>query len=357
VDETLRIGIVGLGFGTSVHIPTFLSIDGVRVNAVCGTRIVEAQAIANRFGISAAFDSWEAMMRVAQIDAVSIVVPPRYQSDIVRAALAARKHILCEKPFGNALHEAQEMTTLAGTARCVAVVNFQFRMEPGIRALKDQVRIQTIGRPKAVNVTWVTPGHSDPSRRWSWHHDEVAGGGVISALGCHAFDYVQWICDEDIASVSARSQVLIASRLDSNGTPRNVTAEDTCVMECRMEGGCIVRIDLSRCGTGNGYHHIEIEGTLGRLTYHQESPFTPGTESVMIETAKGKSPVPFRPLQGVGDTRVPAFRELAMRFTAAIRGVPQVDLPQFVDGTRVRRIQDAAKRAAISDRPVLISEV
>ena len=96
--KPLRIGVIGVGFGTVVQIPGFQS-EGVEVAAVCARRQERADKAAADFNIPAAYTDYHKMLQEADIDAVSVVTPPALHHEMVMAALDAGKHVLCEKPF------------------------------------------------------------------------------------------------------------------------------------------------------------------------------------------------------------------------------------------------------------------
>ena len=103
----LRIGIVGVGFGATVHIPAFQS-EGLEVVAVCSRRSERVQEAAAKFGVPNAFTDYDEMLRLPGLDAVSIATPPSLHKEQALAAIAAGKHVMCEKPFALNASEARE---------------------------------------------------------------------------------------------------------------------------------------------------------------------------------------------------------------------------------------------------------
>lgn len=352
--DKLRIGIVGLGFGVAVHLPAFNSLQGAEVIAIADSGSGKRSGRHEQRGIECGLRPWTALVQDDDIDAVSVAVPPFAQSDVVCRALASSKHVLCEKPFGLDVNEAATMFEMAMKAGVVGVVGFQFRMEPGIRALKKEIEKGVIGRILHVDVVWMTEGGARASMPWSWRHDAKQGGGVLGALGCHVIDYLQWMLNARTETVFARGRIAVSSRRDACGLDRDVTAEDSLQICCGFSNDITTRIDVSSCNRSEPGHRIEITGSSGRLLYAHMKPFTPETMSLQIETQSGglrsieleSSP------SAEGDTRIASFRKLASMFVEAIHGKVDGDLPRFQDGYDVQATMAAVRKSLLSKNTV-----
>lgn len=357
----VRIGIVGLGYGAKIQLPAFLSLPDVEVVAVADIDDNRLLDITTSFEDLKAHNDWMNMIADDDIDAISVASPPFLHSEIVCAALASGKHVLCEKPFGIDLDAAMKMYEAVehSNEKLVNAIDFEFRMEPGIVELKHLVDSGMIGQVVRIDVTWFTGGRSDPSLLWSWQHDVEAGGGVLEAFGSHIIDYVEWICQSPIIEVTARSHILINHRKGVDGIERDVTAEDSCDLICGLANGVVASLRFSNCYPFPLGHRIEIYGDCGRLIYAHEPPFLPGSAKLWMETRSRKiSQVKLtEPQSDTGlDTRVLAFRELARRFADAVRGTDVHDLPSFACGLKVRKVLQAARVSLISRKQELVPE-
>jgi len=307
-----------------------------------------------------AWDSWKDAVEGASVDAISVATPPYVQGEIVQAALGAGKHVLCEKPFGMSGKEAALMWEQAQVARLVGAVNFEFRMEPGIAALKRLVESGEIGAVRRIEVRWLTAGGLDPTGRWSWRNDVHLGGGVLNGFVSHVVDYVEWISGGRISRVSARCETVVQERTDGESRTRKVTAEDHCNLACDLAGGVVARMMVSSCASSELGHRIEVNGERGRLIYVHDPPFTPDKASLRIEmNSRGSRTVPLEallPAVGYLDTRIPPFRALAERFVQAASGLTVRDLPGFACGLRVQRILDAARESSRLGKAIPVVE-
>jgi predicted dehydrogenase len=359
--EPLRLVIIGVGFGAQVHLPAFLSIPEVRVIGIADSGSGRAQRVAEKIdqGVRA-WGSWQEAVEAPDVDALSIVTPPGVQAEIVCAAVGAGKHVLCEKPFGLNTKDAARMWEDAQATGRANAVGFEFRMEPGIAALKRLVESGEIGAVRRIEVRWLTAGGLDPTGRWSWRHDAHLGGGVLNGFVSHVVDYVEWISGSCISRVSARCETVVRERTDAEGRTRKVTAEDHCKLACDLAGGVVARMMVSNCTSSELGHRIEVDGERGRLIYVHDPPFTPDKARLLIEiNSRASRTVPLEPLLpavGYLDTRIPPFRALAERFVEAASGLTVRDLPDFACGLRVQRILDAARESSRLGKAIPVVE-
>ena len=136
---TYRVGIVGSGFGGTVHAPAYTLHPAFEAFAIASPN--RAAAIAAERNIPHAFASIEAMLAAVgdQLDVISVASPPFDHHRSVMAALDARKHVLCEKPFALDLVQAEEMAAAAQIAGVATALAFEFRYIPAPRTLRRLV--------------------------------------------------------------------------------------------------------------------------------------------------------------------------------------------------------------------------
>ncbi len=116
--RTLRVGIIGTGgIASGAHIPGYQRTPGVELYAACDVVEERAQAMAEKFSIPHVFTDYEQMLKLPELDVVSVCTPPFAHKDATIAALQAGKHVLCEKPMALNGREAQEMVDAWHAAR------------------------------------------------------------------------------------------------------------------------------------------------------------------------------------------------------------------------------------------------
>lgn len=336
---TLRVGIIGAGFGAAVHLPVFRALEGVSVAAIAdgGSGRAEAAVV----GLADAPDVVDAatIIKRADIDAVSIAVPPSAQADLALRALTAGKAVLCEKPVGRGLAETRALADEAATQGAVNAAGFGFRYDPGIRALRDALSAGGIGAVERIDVAWLTSGGARRDRPWDWRSDRSAGGGIVNNFLVHVADYLRWLTGSEIADAVSRTGIRIAERPGPSAGACSVTAPDVVESLFAMTGGVRASAVVSNAYATALGHRIEVTGTNGRLTFLHRPPFSPGDLSVLREGKEGPTrlPIALPDADPAQDSRAALFRGLAMDFVAAIRGeAGSGALPTFADALAAR---------------------
>jgi predicted dehydrogenase len=223
----VNVTVVGTGFGARVVAPAFGAVAGCEVVDVVSPRDDDAVA--------------RAIERL-DVDLVSVHSPPFLHAAHVRAALAAGKAVLCDKPFAMDAEEARALADEAAAANAIALCNFEFRFHPVRRLLRDLVRNNRLGRVEHVQWSHLSAGSRVPMRRYGWLFDRSRGGGWIGAWASHAVDTIRW-CFGEITGVDARSRIDVTTRPDDQGRMHACTAEDGLAATLAVEGGISVSVD------------------------------------------------------------------------------------------------------------------
>ena len=234
-----RIGIIGSGWGSRVQAPIFREV---------GFDVVEIRG-----------REWQRFAD-ENVDVVSVVVPPAHHLEIAQAALAAGKHVICEKPTALNVAQAEE---LAKSARAhsnqIAIIDHELRFLPSFRVAREQIR-----DVRYIEVRYSSPARGDRSREWSWFNDASEGGGVWGAVGSHFVDAIRYLVGEIEAVEAASFETIIKER-----SGRAVTSDDVAAIHLRLTNGAIAMLSLSAVAAGQDEAAtITIHGEIGawRLT-------------------------------------------------------------------------------------------
>jgi predicted dehydrogenase len=230
VTATVRVGIVGTGFGARVVAPVFAATEGCDVVDVVSARDDDA---ARRLAAR------------PDVDLVCVHSPPFLHARDVRAVLAAGKAVLCDKPFALDATEAAALLDDAEHAGVVHLVNFEFRWQPSRLALRDAIAAGTIGRPEHMTWAHLSSGSREPLRRYGWLFDATRGGGWIGAWASHSVDTLRWLFGDAVRVDEAIRRLDIPERPDGDGTAHACTAEDGLAASLNVGGGVSVTIDSS----------------------------------------------------------------------------------------------------------------
>ena len=273
MSDTLGAAVVGTGFGVLTHVRA-LDAAGIEVRALVGRDPDKTAKRAERFGIEhATTDRREAFAR-DDVDVVAVTTPPHAHAEVVLEAVAAGKHVLCEKPFARDLAEAREMLRAADAAGVVHLLGTEFRFAPGQALLTRAVRSGAIGDPRFVLFVLQLPTLTDPAAEMpAWWDDAAEGGGWLGAQGTHVIDQVRTTIG-DITRVSATLMTL---------SPRPMTADDTYTVQFETESGATGLLHSSCAAGGQFVVATKVTGTAG-------TAWTQGDE-VWVDTGAGPDPV------------------------------------------------------------------
>ncbi|HVN68463.1 MAG TPA: Gfo/Idh/MocA family oxidoreductase [Candidatus Binatia bacterium] len=211
-----RIGIAGAGFGVAAHLPALRNHPRFEVVALASPS--SAQERAREAGI-AAFRSCAEMVAACDLDAVTVASPPFAHRDDVLAALAAGKHVLCEKPFALRLDDAREMVAAAEAAGTACGVAHEFRFVPQAQALKELAVNGHLDPLRNVEITLLRSNLRRHERRpRSWWFERERGGGLTGAVVSHMVDQANWLAGRPPVRAMGFRRTANPQRLDEAGS-------------------------------------------------------------------------------------------------------------------------------------------
>ncbi len=269
----LRIAIAGAGnIAQSAHLPAYIQRDDIELVAICDLNLERAQKAAEKFGIQAAYGSFDEMLQKEQFDALDICVWNRSHSAIAIPAAQAGKHILCEKPLALNIEHAREMEKVikdAGITFMLAVPN---RYKPEYQLAREMVDAGKLGDIYYAKTAMIR-------RRGTplgWFTDTTkAGGGPVIDIGVHCIDRTWFLmgCPKPVrvsASISNRIgdyQTKGVSRwvaLDSDVTAFDT--EDSAAGVIHFENGACMLFEVSWALNAPAQDYTQVCGTKAGLT-------------------------------------------------------------------------------------------
>src|SRR3954466_3075924 len=161
--EPIRVGIIGTGFGASIHLTALRESDDFETVAICSRRPERARAAALDHSVSVHSSDFRELVRDERIDAVIVATPPHLHHSMTIAALEAEKHVLCEKPMARTLAEAKDMQRIADRVGSVAMINHQLRFLPLRARIHELIHEGFIGEPHAASVVVHRSSLNDPN--------------------------------------------------------------------------------------------------------------------------------------------------------------------------------------------------
>jgi predicted dehydrogenase len=271
--------MIGYAFMGALHSQAWRTLDHVydlgvetEMRAICGRNEAAVTAAAAKFGWSSVETDWRQIIARDDIDIVDICTPGSSHEEIAVAALAAGKHVLCEKPLANTVPEAERMAAAAASARGKSMVGFSYRTVPAITYARDLVALGRLGRIFHVRAVYLQDWIVDPEFPLVWRlRREEAGSGALGDIGAHIIDATQFITGSTITGVSGLTETFITERplvAESQGLSASpssergpVTVDDAALFHARFTNGAIGSFEATRFANGrrNGIE-IEING-------------------------------------------------------------------------------------------------
>jgi predicted dehydrogenase len=207
----LRVGVVGLGWAGQQHLAAYHSHPDTEVVALAGLEDGPRAKLARKYGIEHAVADWKDLMKVKDLDAVSVCVPTFLHAPIAIAALKRGAHVLCEKPMALDGTEAARMVRAARKADRVLDVAFNHRQRGDIQRLKALIDEGRLGRPYYTKAWWLRRTGIPTVGSW-FTRRELAGGGPLVDIGVHVLDWSLFLLgDPKVVAVSASTYDLLAT--------------------------------------------------------------------------------------------------------------------------------------------------
>src|SRR3954454_845578 len=288
----MRVALVGYAFMGAAHSQAwrnahrFFDLPAVPELAVlCGRDESAVRAAADRFGWQETATDWHEVVARDDIDVVDISSPGDTHRDIAMAALAAGKHVLCQKPLANTLAEAEEMTAAAQAAEsrgALSMVGFNYRRTPALALARDLVSGGRLGRIHHVRAHYLQDWIVHPAVPLGWRlQKDKAGSGALGDIGAHVVDLAAFLTGERLTGVSGTLRRFVdrrplpeqATGLSGTGgsATGEVTVDDAAAFFGSTESGALATFEATRFATGRkNAMRIELNGSEGSLAFDFE---------------------------------------------------------------------------------------
>lgn len=358
---TIGVAIIGSGqIALANHLPGFALCPDTKIVALCDSNEATLANASRQTGITATYTDYREVLKRDDVNAVVIATPNFLHAPITKAAAAAGKHVLCEKPIALNLAEALEMVAACESAGVRHMTAFTYRFVPAMRYMHHLVTRGDIGKPYHFRAArfqdWA-------DRNLGWRQvKKLAGSGELGDMLSHRIDYGHLLVGR-IGRLVADTRRLIDDR---QGAPSDL--EDWVAMIGEFDTGATGVWESTKLATGRGEGHrgldwAEVNGPGGSMVFSTQKPLElqigkPGAPD--LETI----PVPVNFLVVPGSPRDPSkgdplatFRyDQDFEFIEAIRqGRPCS--PSLLDGAKAQAVMDAALLSAAERRWVDVPEV
>jgi predicted dehydrogenase len=368
IAPDLGVGLVGHAFMGAAHTqawrtaPRFFDLPlRPRLQALCGRDPERVAQAAARLGWESTETDWTRLVERDDVHLVDICTPGDMHAEIAIAALAAGKHVLCEKPLANTVAEAQAMAEAAARASAHgvrAMVGFTYRRVPAIALARRLVEQGRLGDIRHVRAQYLQDWLSDPRSPMTWRLDkDKAGSGALGDIGAHIIDLTQHITGDSIVAVNGMLDTFVHERPRTDGTTGMVTVDDGASFLARFGQGATGVFEATRFATGRkNAIRIEINGSRGSLAFDfedmnvlhffdaEEAAETAGFRRILVtEPEHPYAAAWWPPGHGLGYEH--AFTHQVVDLVNAI-GRGEQPLPSFADGLQVQCVLAAVERSS-----------
>ena len=375
MPRPLRVAIAGTGFIGAVHARS-ARLAGARLVGVSASSPSRAAVAATALGAETHFESSEALVESRDVDVVHICTPNHLHQPLAEAALAAGKHVVCEKPLALDAAGARRLADAAARGDAVDAVPFVYRFYPTVREARERVRSGLTGPLHLLHGTYLQDWLLRPEDD-NWRVDATLGGAsrAFADIGSHFCDLTEFVSGHRITRLCARTTTILGQRHTGSGPAfssgggagelRAVDTEDGAIVQFETDRGALGTAVISQVSAGRKNRlWLELDGAEEALTFDQEKP-----ESLWIGRREHTTLLHRDPAQlshrAAAYATLPAghpegyahcFDSFVADVYDAIRGDAPEGLPRFADGLRAATITDAVLASARDERWVAVPE-
>ncbi len=285
-NSPIRAGVIGAGFIGPAHIESLRRLGFVEVVALAGSDQSSADRKAAQLSVPRAYGDFYDLIRDPDVDVVHICSPNSTHYPAAKAALAAGKHVVCEKPLAMTSDESAELVRLAEESGLVNAVTFNIRFYPLIQQARALIQRGDLGKIYSI--------HGGYWQDWLLHETdynwriEAGSGGALRAVGdvgSHWLDLAQFLSGLPVRRVFAELTTFIPVRqkparaieafatADVERTPVEIGTEDAASVLLQFDDGARGNMQVSQVSAGRKNRaFIEVNGSQGSLAWDGERP-------------------------------------------------------------------------------------
>ena len=334
----VTVGIIGAGRIGKVHTESICNyVRNARIKTVADPFLKEETAAwMKSMGVEQTVSDYHEILNDPDIDAVLICSSTNTHSPISLEAIAAGKHVFCEKPIDHDLGRIKQVVEALKGSHLKYQVGFNRRFDHNFAAVKQAILENKVGDVHIIKITSRDP--EPPSAEYA-----AVSGGMFLDMTIHDFDMVRFLAGCDAEEIYVQSAVLVDPAIGEAGDV------DTAVITLKMENGAIAVIDNSRRAAYGYDQRAEVFGSAGMAATSNDT-----LSSMVLSNADGVTGE--KPLYFFLERYMQSFAAEIRSFVNAIEN----DTPTAVgveDGLKPVLMGIAAKKSVQEHRPVKLSEI
>ena len=283
----IKAGVVGIGFIGVAHVEALRRL-GVTVVGIVGSSPERARAKAETVGLPPVYDSVDHLAADPEVDVIHIASPNHAHADQVRTAIAAGKHVVCEKPLALSSEDTADLVSRAAAAGVVNAVCFNIRFYPANHQAQALVADGAIGSPRFITGSY----HQDWLLRatdWNWRLQPEEAGGLraVADIGSHWLDLASFVSGQRVSEVMADLHTLVPVRRHPAGpvetfaavaedeklVEEEMTSDDAAGILLRYEDGARGAVTISQVSAGQKNSvRYEVAGSESAVRWFSGEP-------------------------------------------------------------------------------------
>jgi len=288
--KTIKAAVIGAGFIGPAHIEALRRIDAVEVVAVASNNVKQAEQVAEKYALAKAYHTWEDCVNDDSIDVIHNCTPNNLHFEINKAVLQKGKHIVSEKPLTLTSEESAELVKLAGEAKVVNAINFNYRFYPLIQQARSFVQENSLGRIYMVHGQYLQDWmFYDTDYNWRIESKISGASRAVADIGSHWCDLVQFITGAKIHKVCANLMTVHDKRKKPKQSVAtfkgkesktavdyeeiSIDTEDAGSILIQFDNGAQGVFTVSQVSAGRkNFEWFEVDGSKSALYWNQEEP-------------------------------------------------------------------------------------
>jgi predicted dehydrogenase len=276
----LKVGIISANWGVKCHLPAWRAVDGVEVVAICTSREATAKAAAESNGIPRAYWDYRTLAADPDVDLIDVGTRPSLRYHMLKAALAAGKHVYAGVPFAANAAQAEELVHLAEAMGLKGASDAYFEYIPAHREMKHRFERGDIGElfSAALDIQINLFNPTVPDFPYLWFADKPNGASSLRNLGSHAITFLTALFGEIREVVGVEATNLTAWQVP-----------DTAAVLAQFRAGGTATINLSWVAAGGVGWRLDVQGSKGRLSAVHAARF-PNSDPVKLYMASAAMP-------------------------------------------------------------------
>lgn len=259
----LGIGLIGSGFMGKAHALGFTTAArvfdlpfSIDLAVLADINATLADRAARTLGFRRSTGYWRDLLTDPEVDIIDITTPNTLHHEMALAAIAAGKHVSCEKPLAPTGAQAKEMADAAEAAGLATQVGFNYLKNPMVALAREIIVSGEIGEIRTFRGVHAEDYMADCQAAWTWRLDPAGGGGALADIGSHILATARYLVGP-ISSLMADVETLIPERPTRLGATecRAVEVDDLARIFVRFANGASGTLEANWTATGRKMQH------------------------------------------------------------------------------------------------------